>query len=90
MKLKEVTWGALEEFEATTMGYTGSGVTRFNRGVVIAARDAGIAEDLPDWAQDNGPLDRAELDLGKRDEVLTMATEIIEHVQAAKAPADPN
>lgn len=90
MKLKEVTWLSLESFEGAVQQYVGHGVTRFNRGVVIAARDAGFATALPDWAQEGGALDKGELGLDKRDEVLTMAAEIIEHVNTAKAPPDPN
>lgn len=90
MRLEEVTWEALETFEARATEFVGKSVTRYYRGIVIAARDAGIALDLPDWAQEGGDLDKGTLGLGKRDEVLTLAVEIVKHINTAKEGPDPN
>ena len=93
MKLNEITWLSLESFEQSVSAFVAgalSSTTRFNRGVVIAAREAGFAADLPDWAQKDGPLDEGTLGLDKRDAVLSLAAEILVHVSAAKAPPDPN
>lgn len=89
MKLNDLTWPMLEAFEDGMIKYRSFGYTHQYRGAIMVARDAGIVEDLPEWAQGD-KLDKGDINLEQRDELLTMAAELFTHVNAAKAPTDPN
>lgn len=85
MKLIEVTQRMLEAYDTRLVEVRQSDafdvmpVSRFNRIVIEAARDAGIATALPDDLLDCKPS-----------EVVALTQEIVAHIDAAKAPPDPN
>lgn len=81
MKLNEVTQGALEAYEGILLGEGSDRMSaaRFNRIVILAALDAGFAEDTP-----------ADLMACKPYEIKEMTRDILAHIAAAKAPPDPN
>ncbi len=94
MKLNEVTYNSLEKYEELIVAYAGgllNSVSRYRRAVIQAARDAEIAEDLPEWCVgEKSALDTGRNLLRHREQVIDMSSQIIQHVNAAKAPTDPN
>jgi len=81
MKLHEVTQRMLEKYEDGLVGTPTDGlsVSHFNRLLIELARDAGIADGLPDDLEDCKPF-----------EIAQWTLEIVKHIAAAKAPPDPN
>jgi hypothetical protein len=81
MKLVEITQRMLEQYEDALVGteVDNMSVTHFNRLLIEAAKDAGIADDLPDDLGDCKPRD-----------IREWTQQIIEHVREAKEPTDPN
>ena len=77
MKLLEVTQGKLETYEEAllTLGEGVQSAAKFNRVVLEAARDAGIATELPD--------DLAAL---KPYQIPRWTEAIVKHIAAAKQP----
>lgn len=85
MRLYEITQRMLEAYDARIVkvrqsdDFEAMPVSRFNRLLIEAARDAGIAADLPEDLLDCKPS-----------EVIALTQRVVEHIAAAKAPADPN
>ena len=85
MKLHEVTQRMLEAYDARLVEVRQSDefdampVSRFNRVIIEAARDAGIADELPEELLDCAP-----------GQIIALTQEIVAHIGAAKAPPDPN
>jgi len=82
MKLNPITYAKLEDYEDYVLTHRDkAGQAYYKRMIVEAARSAGIAEDLP-----------AEDDLTNAEpwQVLEWAAEIVEAVEAAKAPPEKN
>ena len=81
MKLHEITQRMLEKYEdgLVSTSTDGLSVSHFNRLLIELARDAGIADGLPDDLEECKPY-----------EISKWTLEIAQHVVAAKAPPDPN
>ena len=84
MKLLPVTQRGLEcyeerRYEESQAAEEQHSVARFNRCLVTAARDAGFATELPEDLADLLPW-----------EIVEFSKQINAHVDAAKAPPDPN